>query len=93
MNVEVDPKMAFTFTHPSTHPLGKSTHTRTGGGLVQEDDLGVGEKFRANGQALAFTTREALDKGKLAAADDGVGATGQLHLPNVCMCVCVCVGE
>lgn len=53
--------------------------TRTGRRLVREDDGGVVEKLRAEGQTLLLAARDAA-VARAGAPDDGVGAVRHCHL-------------
>lgn len=66
---------------PFASPFSTSTRVgHTGGGLVEEDDLGVAEQLGTNGETLPLTARQALDHGELPPADHRVGAARQLTL-------------
>ena len=55
------------------------TNARTGGGLVEEEDGGVGEQLRGHRHALPLAARDAADE-RVGPADERVRAPLQAHV-------------
>ena len=74
-----DPQNKQSNTKATNTNTNSRVQTRTGRRLVREDDGGVVEELRAEGQTLLLAARDAA-VARAGAPDDGVGAVRHCHL-------------